>query len=101
MSERQRAAKQQRRQAWDVIRYIPVPGATPDEDPCAFDGWFFIQSWAQEVYDYWCERYPDWIVALVVQDRVRFSNKQLELPSAVRAQLRVLHGKGDDDVEGE
>jgi hypothetical protein len=50
-------------QAWGIIRYIPCQGLFPDEDPCAFDGWYTIKSWAQEVYDNWCRDYPDWIVA--------------------------------------
>ena len=58
-------------QGWGIIRRIAVPGAFPDEDPCAFDGWYFIKAWAQAIYDDWCERYPDWDIALVRQEQMR------------------------------
>jgi hypothetical protein len=81
-------------QAWGIIRYAPVPGLAPDEDPCAFDGWYTGYEIAHEIYKYWCEDYPDWIVALISADQVRFSDKVLQLSPYNRARLRVLHGKG-------
>lgn len=81
-------------QAWAIIRYMPVAGGFPDEDPCAFDGWYFVEALAQGIYKDWCRRYPDWIVALVIQQKARVTNKEITLPPAVRAQLRVLHGDG-------
>jgi hypothetical protein len=62
--------------AWGIVRYLPGSGRFPDEDLCAFDGWYFIHEWAQAVYADWCWRYPDWNVSLVVQEEARFSGKE-------------------------
>jgi hypothetical protein len=77
---------------WGVIRYMPIGGGSPEEDPCAFDGWHSIKAAAEAVYKDWLRRYPDWVVALVEAERVRFTNKMGTLPLEIRAQLRTLHG---------
>ena len=62
-----------RKQYFGVIRYLPGAGCQPQEDPCHFDGWYQIESWATSIYERWCKDYPDWIVSIVTAERIRFN----------------------------
>jgi hypothetical protein len=58
--------------SWGIVRYLRGRGRIPEKDECHFDGWYSVRSIAKEIYDQWCKRYPNWIVALVKQDEVKF-----------------------------
>jgi hypothetical protein len=60
-------------QCYGIIRYLPRPGGQPQEDPCHFDGWYQIESWATSIYAGWCKDYPDWIVSIVTAERIKFN----------------------------
>lgn len=59
--------------SWGIIRYAAGSGAGPEDDCAAFDGWYSDRDDAANVYRWWCERHPHWIVALVSADDIRFS----------------------------
>jgi hypothetical protein len=39
--------------------------AFPEEDACAFDGWYTDEADAIAIYKDWCGRYPGWVVTVV------------------------------------
>jgi hypothetical protein len=78
--------------SWGVLRYVITPGVFPDEDPCAFDGWYSERAFAFEVYKLWRRDYPNWVVALVHQDTARFPERQLSMSPPFRERwLAITH----------
>jgi hypothetical protein len=59
---------------WGIIKYAAGSGSFPDEDVASFDGWYALKADAQAVFDDWRKRYPHWIVALVQQHEVHWSD---------------------------
>lgn len=58
--------------SWGVVRYAPNMGPAPDDDPCVFDGWYSSKHMAKSVYHDWCQRFPGWIVSMVMMHEGRF-----------------------------
>ena len=56
-------------QDWGIVRYLQSPNAG---DAATFDGWYTDHTTAKEIYRVWCERFPNFIVALVRQEQARF-----------------------------
>jgi hypothetical protein len=51
-------------QSWGCLRYCPT-GVQSASQPASFYGRCGRKAAAQEVYDQWCQEYPNWIVMLV------------------------------------
>lgn len=58
--------------SWGIIRYFPQTGAFPEDDESSFDGWYSDKDMAEGVYNDWCKRFHNGIVALVKMDKATF-----------------------------
>jgi len=58
--------------AWGIIRYAPNSGGCPEDDAAAFDGWYDCREDALAVASGWATKFPQWVVALVCSDTIRF-----------------------------
>ena len=65
--------------SWAIIKYAAGSGgAFPECDTASFDGWYSDKADAKAVFDDWSQRFPHWIVALVEQHEVRWSDSAWE-----------------------
>ena len=63
--------------SYGIIRVKRGFGGKPEDDECHFDRWYAHKHDAQLVYDWWCEKHPDFTVAIVKQEGVRFRGDAL------------------------
>lgn len=60
--------------SWGIVRYASGSGSVPEADATAFDGWYMDRSAALAIFEDWTRRFPQWVVALVRSDVIRFGD---------------------------
>ncbi len=80
---------------WGVIRYAPGSRTYVDPDAdlaAAFDGWYRNRQDAVDVFEYWCERFKGWTIALIQEVDIQRGGMFAEVPDA----RHEAHEEGDD-----
>ncbi len=77
--------------AYGVLAVIPTAGLPCDCDECHFDGWYLRRNIAEEIFELFKERYPEFNVFIVQQLRADWRQMQRCLSAEQKAQILEGH----------